>query len=70
MIGEVPSGPNVKYLTIAWDTATNEIDFDASIDGLSCFDACGVLSIALELAAQRVPVPQTDEESDPELEDE
>jgi hypothetical protein len=67
MIGEVPSGPNVRYLTIAWDTVSHEIDFDASIDGLSCFDACGLLAIALELAAQRVPVPQTE---DPEPEDE
>jgi len=59
VIGEIDPSDKVKYLIVAWDTEKNWIDFSA--EGMSCFDAAGVLSIAFGLAADRLPASSTDE---------
>jgi hypothetical protein len=53
VIGQIPDGPQVKYLIVAWDTESDDIDFDAP--NMSCFDAAGVLSVAFGLAGARLP---------------
>lgn len=63
---ELPPDPSPRVaVLIWWDPDTNEIDYEAP--GMSVFDAVGVMTIALELAAQHLPQPLYD---DPELEDE
>jgi hypothetical protein len=62
VIGEIPDGPQVKYLIVAWDTEHNWIDYDPTT--LSIFDAAGVLSVALDLAASRIPSMETEPDTE------
>lgn len=45
--------PDRKALIVFWDAENNEIAYDAQ--GLSVFDVCGMLSVALEIAAGHLP---------------
>lgn len=52
-MAEEAQDPERKALIVFWDPTNNEVDYDAQ--GLSVFDVCGILSVALELAAEQLP---------------